>query len=66
MRRIDAAEMKRALAHNEVNKDCHLYGDGNQHLKGDDSNQYNHTRNNPNAMIDQHHADNNPKDMEMR
>ena len=64
VRRIDAAEMKRALAHNELNKDAHLFNDGNQHLKGEDANHYNHTKNNPSAMIDPTHPDN--KDMEMR
>lgn len=63
VRRIDAAEMKRALAQNEINQDCQINYDGH-HPKGEDANFYNHTRNNPNAMIDMNHPEN--KDMEMR
>ena len=62
VRRIDAAEMKRALAQNEVNKDVHMYNGGEgHHPQGEDANFYNQTRNNPNAMIDMNHPDN--KDM---
>ena len=64
VRRIDAAEMKRALAQNEIKQDCQINYDGGHHPKGEDANFYNHTRNNPNAMIDMNHPEN--KDMEMR
>ena len=64
VRRIDANDMQRALASNQVEaREGHLFQEGH-HPKGESANFYNNTKNNPNAMIDPNHPGN--KDVDTR